>query len=377
MLLLAESVNLALAEEGQLHVPFEAMGYQWTVLEQLFVSAIRDYEEQRPAERKEVLYLTPEGIDLPLAKHVRSIKVYAGETAAELVTPYEFRNYKFFDGKLSCITYGNFLVDYLAKYDLKNYPAQYTQAQIVTAEASIKFKLKGHFKKGTLNISATSGSSSYSLEEDLTSYLPSTATFTVDATTNQLIVNSTFGQDLLTGSAVNFTTTGTLPAPLFINEKFYIIRVPDSDTNFKLASTISNALAGTGIDLTTTGTGVHTVRTFNNLPEVSLVGNMGTGTVNLETLEVNITLAVNFSADLIIQFTSLYKAVKELSDSDKLLFKLFKSKIMQAIGNSKLILKTEGLPFDFSIDDLYTKGEALKEKAEEELLARNKWWLWR
>lgn len=58
-------------------------------------------------------------------------------------------------------------------------------------------------------------------------------------------------------AAVTFTTTGTLPAGLSLNTIYFLIYV--TNTTFKVASTWANADAGTQIDITTAGTGVHTV----------------------------------------------------------------------------------------------------------------------
>ncbi len=56
---------------------------------------------------------------------------------------------------------------------------------------------------------------------------------------------------------VRLTTTTTLPAPLALATDYWIIKI-DADT-FYLATTLANAYAGTRVDITTTGTGTHTV----------------------------------------------------------------------------------------------------------------------
>ena len=63
---------------------------------------------------------------------------------------------------------------------------------------------------------------------------------------------------LETGDIVQLSTTGTLPSPLAAATDYYVIRV-DAD-NFKLASSLENAEAGTAIDITSAaGGGTHTV----------------------------------------------------------------------------------------------------------------------
>ncbi len=63
----------------------------------------------------------------------------------------------------------------------------------------------------------------------------------------------------VTGDQVKLkANSGGLPAPLVENIVYYAIRV--SDNQIKLASSLANAKAGTSIDLTTPGTGFHTLR---------------------------------------------------------------------------------------------------------------------
>ena len=84
-------------------------------------------------------------------------------------------------------------------------------------------------------------------------------TFTADASTNVCTAaGGTLGQ---THTAVVLTTTGTLPAGLATGTVYFIIKT--AATTFKLATTIANADAGTAIDITDVGSGVHTVATVN------------------------------------------------------------------------------------------------------------------
>lgn len=66
--------------------------------------------------------------------------------------------------------------------------------------------------------------------------------------------------DLPTGLAFTLTTSGGLPSPLAISTVYYVINV--DATHIKVASSYANAIAGTAIDLTTTGTGTQTIH-FN------------------------------------------------------------------------------------------------------------------
>lgn len=72
-------------------------------------------------------------------------------------------------------------------------------------------------------------------------------------------VCTTTGDDILTdtGTQVTVSSTTTLPAGLSASTTYYVIY--QSATTFKLATTLANALAGTAVDITDTGTGTHTV----------------------------------------------------------------------------------------------------------------------
>lgn len=56
---------------------------------------------------------------------------------------------------------------------------------------------------------------------------------------------------------VRLTTSDTLPTGLAISTDYYVIRTDDS--TIKFASSLANAVAGTAIDITGAGTGVHTI----------------------------------------------------------------------------------------------------------------------
>lgn len=64
-------------------------------------------------------------------------------------------------------------------------------------------------------------------------------------------------RSMYTGTAVVLSTTGTAPAGLTAGTTYYAIR--DSATQVSLATTLANALAGTAIDITSQGTGNHTL----------------------------------------------------------------------------------------------------------------------
>lgn len=74
---------------------------------------------------------------------------------------------------------------------------------------------------------------------------------------------TTTGDNILTdtGTEVTFTTTDTLPAGLSLLTTYYMIY--QSATTFKVATSLANAIAGTAVDITGTGTGTHTANVSN------------------------------------------------------------------------------------------------------------------
>lgn len=97
-------------------------------------------------------------------------------------------------------------------------------------------------------------------------------TTTAQSTTNTLFAFSTFTADdttdiithtninLMNYSKVQVSSTVTLPAGLSAATDYYVIKL--TDTTCKLATSRANAVAGTPINITSTGTGTHTI---NNL----------------------------------------------------------------------------------------------------------------
>jgi hypothetical protein len=67
------------------------------------------------------------------------------------------------------------------------------------------------------------------------------------------------GHGYTTGNGpVQATTSTTLPAGLALTTNYWIINL--SSSTFSLASSLANALAGTAVDVTDTGTGTHTIK---------------------------------------------------------------------------------------------------------------------
>lgn len=90
-------------------------------------------------------------------------------------------------------------------------------------------------------------------ERTLTTF-DATSTFTAAATD---ICTAAGTIPTYTGTEVTVSTGGTLPTGLAASTTYYMIY--QTATTFKLASSLANALAGTAVDITDTGSGTHTV----------------------------------------------------------------------------------------------------------------------
>lgn len=118
---------------------------------------------------------------------------------------------------------------------------------------------------------------------------PAAGTFTAAA--SDVCTKSAHGY--LTGLKVQVSTTTTLPAGLSASTDYFVIKI-DAGT-FKLATNLSNAIAGTAIDITDAGTGTHTI-TPTSIAGCSytLYGSVdGTTYVSLAVTN-NITVTANF-----------------------------------------------------------------------------------
>lgn len=79
--------------------------------------------------------------------------------------------------------------------------------------------------------------------------------FTVSTSTEALTFSQSIPID--TGDGVKVSSTTTVPTPLVAGTTYYAIKV--TDTSYQLATTMANAFAGTAIDLTSAGSGQHTL----------------------------------------------------------------------------------------------------------------------
>lgn len=93
----------------------------------------------------------------------------------------------------------------------------------------------------------------YSVQQVITVTTPSAGAFTAAA--SNICTKSAHG--MKTGLKVQVSTTTTLPAGLSAATDYYVIYL--SASTFSLAASLSDANAGTAIDITDAGTGTHTI----------------------------------------------------------------------------------------------------------------------
>lgn len=91
-----------------------------------------------------------------------------------------------------------------------------------------------------------------------------------DVDTGTEIITVPTNTTLYTGTAVVYTSTGTVVTGLTGSTTYYAIRA--TATTIKLASSLANALAGTAINLTGTGTGIHTLTQTLTVRTLGAVG---------------------------------------------------------------------------------------------------------
>tara|TARA_R110000824_G_scaffold82503_3_gene206809 strand:+ start:10784 stop:13894 length:3111 start_codon:yes stop_codon:yes gene_type:complete len=110
-------------------------------------------------------------------------------------------------------------------------------------------------------VTVTALADTFILGQDSTVFSAEQINVEVDEVDEQIVTdtiileNDTFSYQ--TGDAVELSTTGGLPTGVSTSTTYYIIR--ESSTRHKLATSAVNATAGTAIDLTSVGTGAHTI----------------------------------------------------------------------------------------------------------------------
>lgn len=87
--------------------------------------------------------------------------------------------------------------------------------------------------------------------------MSSFSTFTADPSTDTITHNNI---NLFPYTRVRLTTSETLPSPLATGTDYYVIKI--TDYTIKLATSYANAVAGVAINITSSGSGTHTINTL-------------------------------------------------------------------------------------------------------------------
>ena len=100
----------------------------------------------------------------------------------------------------------------------------------------------------------------YITDESMVSNWPASVDTTEDFATTAVVIATdriTVVNDIPTGTEIQFSSTGVVPAPLVTGTIYYAINI--DATHIQVATTPVNAAAGTDIDLTDVGSGTHTL----------------------------------------------------------------------------------------------------------------------
>jgi len=124
----------------------------------------------------------------------------------------------------------------------------------------------------------------YALKDDVSSVNGlESYTFTANAGNDTLTTSGIY--EYSGATAVTLTTTGVLPAGLSTSTTYYVIT--ENTNTLKLASSLSNILTATQIDIIDAGTGTHTIVPTALGGITSIVDNNGTGTFNIFAVDSN------------------------------------------------------------------------------------------
>lgn len=103
--------------------------------------------------------------------------------------------------------------------------------------------LQGYYRLATTDVTGTGSRT-----------LINTNTFTASSSSGLLL---TYTNDWVSGTKVQFTTTGTLPTGLSLSTDYWLVRV--SATTARVATSYANYVAGTVVAFTDAGSGTHTL----------------------------------------------------------------------------------------------------------------------
>lgn len=119
--------------------------------------------------------------------------------------------------------------------------------------------------------------------------IPNAGTFT--AATTDICTKTAHGFEF--GQIAQLTTSGTLPGGLSLATNYYV--VPQSVDTFKLSTSLANAKSGSFVDITSTGSGTHTITpnpgvffSITNSGQVQYTSSNITGTPSISKMSFRI-----------------------------------------------------------------------------------------
>jgi hypothetical protein len=118
------------------------------------------------------------------------------------------------------------------------------------------------------------------------------ANMAVDVLAEDTLYQTSKRLDFVTGDGIKVTTTGTLPSPLVEDTVYYFIENVYSSTaskiNFRLATSYENAISGTYITITASGSGTNKINKYDQV-RYSLNGIVNTESKPIDILEEMLT----------------------------------------------------------------------------------------
>jgi hypothetical protein len=152
MLSLFETTRTALIKLGQVLVPMGCNGFDYAMLEVIFLNTLYEYLEHVPIVKSNIFRLDNAGIDVStLMKEVKFIKPHF--LFDEFNDRMEIESWEFTrDKRLTAVIPMDYYVEYFAEPNIDNWDFDYKQTTLLPTENSYKFFLKAHFKKGSLII---------------------------------------------------------------------------------------------------------------------------------------------------------------------------------------------------------------------------------
>lgn len=109
----------------------------------------------------------------------------------------------------------------------------------------------------------------------------------------------------------------------------------------------------------------------------NLSGTLGTGTVNLTTLKVNLNLTDTSEGDLNVQFWNKHKACPDLDLSNRPFMLMFTVNFLKSFGALKYqatLNENAGLPFSLQADSLLERARALEDQLTPLLNSNDHWY---